>query len=170
MTGRSAGENLYYDSDDFATVKYDPDGNTLWVARYNGPGDGHDSANWLALDRLGNVYVTGGSVGSDLSSDYATIKYTPQGTVSWVARFNGLRGDCDGAQAVAVDDAGKVFVSGESVGFGTGFDYVTLVYSDLTTMTNDPILRDIPGEDPSSDNPFLPPPSPEHDYSHDRHQ
>jgi hypothetical protein len=50
-----------------------------WVARYDGPGSGGDRGNAIAVDNASCVYVTGRSVGSGTSWDYATIKYSPTG-------------------------------------------------------------------------------------------
>ncbi|MCK4403992.1 MAG: alpha/beta fold hydrolase [candidate division Zixibacteria bacterium] len=70
VSGYSWGGLKPASCEDFGTVKYDSDGNQLWVRRYNGPGNGDDEAWGIAVDGSGNVYVTGGSAG-----DYATIKY-----------------------------------------------------------------------------------------------
>jgi len=74
---------------DYATIKYAPNGDTLWVRRYNGPGNSDDWPYALALDNSGNVYVTGVSLGSGSAYDYATIKYKPNGDTAWVRRYNG---------------------------------------------------------------------------------
>jgi len=63
-------------SSDYATVKYDRNGNEVWVERYNGPGNTSDVAYALAVDPSGNVYVTRVSYKSVTDSDYATIKYS----------------------------------------------------------------------------------------------
>jgi len=113
---------------DYATLKYDPAGNQLWVQRYNGPGNGIDDARAIAVDDSGNVYVTGSSYGSGISDDYATLKYDPAGNQLWVQRYNGPGNDYDGATSIAVDGSGNVYVTGRSRGFGTGLDYATLKY------------------------------------------
>jgi hypothetical protein len=60
---------------DITTIKYDTLGNEEWVAFYNGPDDGSDSARDVSLDPLGNVIVTGSSDGVGSGSDICTIKY-----------------------------------------------------------------------------------------------
>jgi hypothetical protein len=50
---------------DYATVKYDSSGHQTWVARYNGPGNADDMAYAMMIDKNGNIYVTGQSMGSE---------------------------------------------------------------------------------------------------------
>ncbi len=99
-----------------------------WIARYNGPHNGGDSVQAIAIDSSGNVYVTGGSAVSDLTPDYATIKYDSGGQQQWVAYYNGSDNNADFAEAIAVDASGNVYVTGESGGSGTHMDYATIKY------------------------------------------
>src|SRR5262249_24896320 len=108
--------NVYvtgFGNGDYATIKYDVDGNERWVARYNGPGNGVDRAEALAVDAAGNVYVTGWSWGGfGTGFDYATIKYDADGNERWVTRYNGPVNGDDSAKALAADAAGNVYVTG----------------------------------------------------------
>ncbi|MBI4547485.1 MAG: SBBP repeat-containing protein [Ignavibacteriae bacterium] len=113
---------------DYATIKYAPNGDTLWVRRYDGPGGGNEDAGALAVDGCGSVYVTGSSY-SGTFSDYATIKYAPNGDTLWVRRYNGPWNDYDFASALAVDGSGNVYVTGQSYGSGTYIDYATIKYA-----------------------------------------
>ncbi|MBA3726190.1 MAG: SBBP repeat-containing protein, partial [Armatimonadetes bacterium] len=120
--------------EDYATIKYDSNGNQLWVARYNGPWNDYDAAYALAVDGVGNVYVTGGSYGVGTATDYATIKYDSNGNQLWVARYNGPGNDIDAAYALAVDGAGNVYVTGGSQGARTDYDYATIKYVQAATL------------------------------------
>jgi len=113
---------------DYATIKYNSDGDTAWVRRYNGPGNDYDRGQAIAVDGFGNVYVTGYSYGSGTSSDYTTIKYNFNGDTAWVRRYNGPGNESDYANALAVNESGNVYVTGYSEGSGTDIDYATIKY------------------------------------------
>ncbi len=125
VTGSSYGSGTDYD---YATIKYDSNGNEKWAARYNGPGNGYDGALAIAVDISGNVYITGASTESGKGYDYATIKYDQNGNQKWVARYNGSGNNWDNARAIAIDNSGNVYVTGGSSGSGTEIDYVTIKY------------------------------------------
>src|SRR6185503_17157392 len=83
LTGRSRmGNDL-----DLYTLKYDTDGNELWVKGYGGPLRQQENAGALALDASGNVYVSGASMGQTGSGfnrfELAVIKYDPGGNELW---------------------------------------------------------------------------------------
>jgi len=114
---------------DYITIKYNPNGDTLWVRKYNGIGNGDDYAFKLALDILGNCYVTGTSWGAGTGWDYETVKYSPNGIQQWDARYNS-GGSCeDCAYDIKLDNLGNAYVTGRSMGSGTNFDFATIKYS-----------------------------------------
>ena len=124
VTGESYSNGSTFD---YATIKYDTNGNELWVKRYNGPGNNYDGATAMVVDDVGNTYVTGRSVGSGSSYDYATVKYDTNGNELWVKRYNGFGSHYDGATAIAVDHAGNSYVTGGSGGVLSGA-YATIKY------------------------------------------
>ena len=74
VTGYSPGTNS---GNDIVTIKYDNNGNQIWLQRYNGPGNGNDAGNAIAVDALGNVYVTGYDTTAAGGTEMVTIKYAP---------------------------------------------------------------------------------------------
>jgi hypothetical protein len=126
VTGSSAS---VFSEADYATIAYSGAGVPLWTNRYNGPENGLDEASAVAVDRSGNVFVTGrsaGSGGGDFSSAYVTIAYSGAGVPLWTNRYHGPENLSDQANAVAVDASGNVVVTGTS-GFPMGFQYATTI-------------------------------------------
>lgn len=99
---------------DYTTLKYDTSGVLIWAQIYNGPSNDTDIAYAIKLDKLGNIYVTGTSVGNGSHRDYATVKYNTFGVQQWVSRYNGKANGVDCAYSLAVDDSGSVYVTGAS--------------------------------------------------------
>ena len=125
IAGWSGGANNLHD---MTTIKYDPDGNELWVKRYNGTADDNDYAYWLVLDGSGNVYVTGQSVETGSDNDITTIKYAPNGDELWIRHYDGPAHGYDAGQSIAVDADGNAYVTGNHT-LATGLECVTLKYS-----------------------------------------
>ncbi len=121
-----AGSSVGIGSNSDATlVKYSQAGVQQWVARYDGPVSGFDLAYGLAVDRMGNSYITGYSDGGFSNGpDCITIKYSPSGVRQWAALYNGPTSSADWGFSVTVDDNGNVFVAGASQG-----DYLILKYN-----------------------------------------
>jgi uncharacterized delta-60 repeat protein len=126
VTGHSMGSGTGYD---ILTIKYNPAGIQQWVQKYNGPGNSLDQAYSLAADGSGNVYVAGWSMGSGTDVDYASIKYNTSGAQQWVQRYDGIANTFDGANSIAVDGSGNVYVTGESCATAANSDYVTIKYN-----------------------------------------
>ena len=128
ITGFSGGI-LLLAATDYATVKYDQNGNQLWARIYNGPDNKADTANAIAVDNLNNIVVTGSSKNGFLfptDDDYATVKYNSAGTQQWVIRYD--NGSNDRAYAIVIDNSGNVIVTGESEN-SSNSDYATVKYN-----------------------------------------
>jgi WD40 repeat protein len=114
-------------------------GANLWTTRYNGPGNGIDSAPRAAVSPDGTrIYVTGASIGSTSGYDYATVAYNAAtGAAVWTKRYNGPANNVDKATAIAVSpDGTKVYVTGWSAGGpATRPDYATIAINASTGAT-----------------------------------
>jgi hypothetical protein len=125
ITGVSYGSGTGWD---YGTLKYYPNGDTAWVRRYNGPGNGLDQPTAIAVDLFGKTYVTGYSEAGDAYQDYATVRYDETGNQIWVIRYDGPANSTDRSNAIVVDDSANVYVTGRSKGIGTSYDYATIKY------------------------------------------
>ena len=74
VTGYSPGTNSV---NDIVTIKYDQNGNQIWLQRYSSPGNGNAAGNAIAVDNNGNVYVTGYDTTTEGGTEIVTIKYSP---------------------------------------------------------------------------------------------
>jgi len=105
------------------TIKYNPSGDTLWVKKYNGSGNGNDEGNSIALDGSGNILVTGYSLGAGTNNDFITIKYDNIGNMLWDRRY-GYTATNDIPNNISADDNGNIYVTGLA-----DFAYLTLKYN-----------------------------------------
>jgi uncharacterized delta-60 repeat protein len=113
VTGESMDAAGRYD---YASIVYKPDGDSLWVRRFNGAADNDDRPTAIEVDKFGNVYIGGSSV-TDYNSgyDFGTVKYAPNGDVLWTRAYNGIgEYSADEARGMVLDDFGNVIVAGYS--------------------------------------------------------
>ena len=114
---------------DFATVKYDKTGRLLWTKRYNGPMSKRDTAEALAVDKSGNVYVTGSSQSGPNTFDTTTVKYGASGAQLWAKRYNGPYRGSSSPVGVAIDGSGNAYVTGDMQSGASQYDYATVKYT-----------------------------------------
>jgi hypothetical protein len=128
VTGRSYANEK---GQEYTTIKYDSSGNETWVRRYTGSANGWDEAKDIAVDKDGNVYVTGRTHNSVTGFDLGTIKYDLDGDELWVRIYSGTETYYeDRAYDVAVDDFNNVYVSGIT-GYYPDYNYLTIKYDSL---------------------------------------
>lgn len=110
------------------TLKYDPDGDLLWSRV-----DGSNAAGLrLAVDSTGSAWVAGYTFAFwESGYDFLVLQYAPDGGLREQRVYNGAVGGNDAAQALALDPRGNgnVYVSGLSLGHGTGLDAVSIKYA-----------------------------------------
>lgn len=132
IAGKSMTSSNNYD---IVVLKYDAAGNEQWVSNYNGPGNHEDFATSISLDNSGNVYVAGGSAGSNSGQDFTVLKYSPAGDQQWVKRYNGAGNGGDLAVSVKVDAAGNIVAGGYTdMGPAQKHNYVVLKYTAAGTQ------------------------------------
>lgn len=114
-------------SGDIFIAKYDNAGSLLWVRQLGN--NGADAGLALALDKLGNVYVTGTFTGavdfdpglglaylvSSGGADVFVLKLTTSGDLVW-AKNMGSSGSNESVSSITVDDSGSVYTTGYFVG------------------------------------------------------
>lgn len=132
VTGRGYSPTSRYDD---LTVAYNAaTGTQRWASRYNGPANGNDFANAVAVAPDGqSVYVTGGSRGRSSpqgTRDFATtVAYSAAtGAQRWVARSSGSG---MGGSVAVTPNGRSVIVAGPGIGTGLN-QYSAVVYNAAT--------------------------------------
>lgn len=126
LSGDSKG-NIYFAGikstatfGDFAVVKINSDGDTLWTRIHNGLGNGetnHDNPAAITIDNDGDIILTGKS--SYLSSYYfSTIKYSADGVFLWERNYSNSQNG-EGGTDILSDNDGNIYVAGGSNDFTT---------------------------------------------------
>lgn len=101
---------------DFIVISLNKDtGDTNWIYRYNGPGNGADAANSIVYGADNNIYAAGYSTGNGTSTDFIVISLKKDtGDTNWVYRYNGSADSTDVANSIACGSDGNIYAAGYS--------------------------------------------------------
>jgi len=118
---------------DMCIIKLKPNGDTIWVKKYNGSADRNDEACDIEVDAAGNIYVTGFIKDSLTDFDILTFKMNSNGDFLWVSQFNNnmVNGKDQGTK-LEIDATGNVYVLGfsdKNPSILTNYDIVLVKYS-----------------------------------------
>ena len=108
-------------------AKMDSQGSFFWMNAASGnnpstgPAGGSISGAWIAVDKLGNSYLTGSYMHCEMNfgqqqlpfddqSEAFIAKYDPNGAFQWAKNVGGL--SLDAGTGICTDPAGNVYVSG----------------------------------------------------------
>lgn len=114
---------------DIFVVKYNTTGHVQWVTRAGAGGPQRDNANGVAVDSLGNIYVTGYATGNAAFDTFTTplnaigafflACYNSTGQVQWLSYANSVGVDSNAGNSVVVDSSGNILVAGQFFGTAT---------------------------------------------------
>lgn len=109
---------------DVCLVKYNELGDQLWNTTWGG--GSYDTAQAIATDSLGNIYITGytSSYGEG-GNDFFLLKYTISGSFQWYRTFGGSASDL--GRRIALDSFGNIYILGTTESFGSGSQDICLV-------------------------------------------
>lgn len=125
-------------SNGWVTLKYSYLGTLDWAVYYGGSTNGDQPAA-IALSPNGDhIYVTGFAYGTGSDSDFATVAYDSAGAKLWERRYNGAGNGPDQAKAMAVDQAGNVYVAGTAYLSTSVINGRTCVNMSYITVKYDP--------------------------------
>ena len=137
-------------TDDIFIAKYDASGNPLW-AKSAGGGD-MDEVYSIALDPFGNAYICGLFTSTSIAFGTKTLsnygmyiaKYTSSGNPVWAK--GAATPSSSGADAIARDASGNIYITGGTDDVSLTLDAITLTNSapptveTFTAKYNDPTL------------------------------
>jgi hypothetical protein len=111
---------------DYLTIKYDNNGNEIWVRNSGYSPSIQNIAYDIAVDNQGNVFVTGNM------NFFLTLKYNSDGDLKWGQVYSGNGGGTSYVEKKLVaDKSGNVYVTGTVRNTITFDDFITIKYDSL---------------------------------------
>lgn len=115
------------------TIKYNLDGDTVWVKRFNGTSNLIDAGKKVLIDYQGNIIVGGYTYNNSTAYDGQILKYSSAGTLVWARALNSTDAISDQFTDIALDGQGGVYACGVS-GISPNKDYFAVEVSSQGNM------------------------------------
>lgn len=108
-------------------IKFNPDGEPIWIKRYEGRRNFDYWAGGLALDSSGNIIVGGYEIGRGMNYDILLIKFTPDGDTLWSKRLD-LTCFEEYISEIEIDKFGNIYAAG-AIGKIDTCDYLLIKFT-----------------------------------------
>ena len=117
---------------DIIVLKYNASGTLLWNYVWNNAiSNLHDVPSAIALDNIGNIVVTGGTLSILTLIDYITIKVNSSGSLLWAMSYD-YASNYDMATSIEILASNDVVIAGASANAPNSWDFALVKY-DATT-------------------------------------
>jgi hypothetical protein len=125
VTGRAGESGTWYDA---TTVKYRPDGQQVWVHRFDWGESGLDGAGEIKIAPDRSVYLAGYTETNIGWFDLLLYKLGPDGDLQWQRSYDYVADD-DSVTGLCIDRFGNAIITGYSYGGDGCMDWVTMKYN-----------------------------------------
>jgi hypothetical protein len=116
---------------DVLVIKYDAQGNQIWVEEYHT--FGVDKGKCIATDKLNNIYVAGFTESANDEENTLLLKYNSNGILLWKKEFD-LSNKEDLVNDMVIDENANIYLTG-SGRVNTGYtNMLTLKYDSAGTL------------------------------------
>ncbi len=125
-----AGASQYWQAykGDISLFKYSPIGDEVWHQRFELPDSASSGTGYLRVAADGGFYVEASAADHGSPTEYAVHKFSSGGAHEWTFRYGASTSGNDYLTAMAIDDSGYVYITGNSTDEGA-VDYATFKVS-----------------------------------------
>ena len=109
-TGSVSGPHMGFS--DGLLIKFDPTGKIVWSQQFGTSNS--ESCTGVAVDKVGNVYISGNAATVSSNPDVFVAKYDTTGALLWSSQFGSSAQDT--SYGVAVDSQGNAYITGFTYG------------------------------------------------------